>query len=96
MAKWTMTVDDYAQARQIMMDAVALEHLVFKLKDGHQVTGWVFGSNVRTDVAEKLARGDGPVASKMYGEIRIRTDDGKVMLLEAVEVDSIGRLPNLH
>ena len=92
MSKWTKTVDEYNQVRQIILDAMPGPAFV-TLKGGKILKGWIVGTNSGTDVGENLAAGRGPIITSMYGEVKLRLEAGETLLIDAVEIQAIGQAP---
>ncbi|MBR1172846.1 hypothetical protein JQ617_02670 [Bradyrhizobium sp. KB893862 SZCCT0404] len=85
---WTTTAEEYEHARKIVLEATDFggKKVVVHLTSGDAVTGWMLGSNSGTDVSENMAAKRGPVVTKMYGEIKLLTEAGHTIILEAVAI----------
>lgn len=93
MAKWTSTPAEYEHVRKIILDIIGIQRVSITMKNGATLEGWVVGTSSGTDVGENLSRGRGPLITSMYGEVRIQVQNGHVIVLPAVDIQSFQPLP---
>lgn len=93
MTKWTQTAEEYDHARSIMLALLGQPNVLFLMKDGSKIQGAIARTSMGTDVGENVVRGRGPMITKMYGEITVRTAGGEKSF-SAIDVRGFEILPH--
>lgn len=88
MVKWTTTPEEYEHARRIILEMPYGQQVSITMKNGAILEGWIVGSSSGNDVGDNLTRGRGPIITSMYGEIRIQLQNGHVLVLPALDIQS--------
>ena len=88
MVKWTTTPEEYEHARKVILEMPYGQQVSITMKNGAILEGWIVGSSSGNDVGDNLTRGRGPIITSMYGEIRIQLQNGHVLVLPALDIQS--------
>lgn len=88
MVKWTEDSSEYDRVRNLMLKIELGSQISFKLKNGKTLKGHVAGFGTGTDVGVNLESGRGAIVTSMWGEIRVRLEDGNVVVVDAVDVQN--------
>jgi hypothetical protein len=88
MVKWTTTPEEYEHARRVILEMPYGQQVSITMKNGAVLEGWIVGSSSGNDVGDNLTRGRGPIITSMYGEIRIQLQNGHVLVLPALDIQS--------
>jgi hypothetical protein len=88
MVKWTTTPEEYEHARRVILEMPYGQQVSITMKNGAILEGWIVGSSSGNDVGDNLTRGRGPIITSMYGEIRIQLQNGHVLVLPALDIQS--------
>ena len=94
MAKWTSDAAEYAHTRGIILEIPHGQLVSVTTDTGATHVGWVVGTSSGTDVGDNISLGRGPVVTRMYGEVKIQSQSGQVVVLDAMDIQSFQALPS--
>jgi len=80
--------EEYEHARRVILEMPYGQQVSITMKNGAILEGWIVGSSSGNDVGDNLTRGRGPIITSMYGEIRIQLQNGHVLVLPALDIQS--------
>jgi hypothetical protein len=88
MSDWTKTPEEYEQVRKLM-NQVPFGNATVQLKNGKQLKGVIVGQSSGTDAGIKFASTGRPLVSSMWGEFRLRLENGSIVVITAREIERI-------
>jgi hypothetical protein len=92
MPVWTASPEQFRHVRTVMMCAVyfGARPAKLELRSGQFLVGTIVSTNFGTDLPEKEAELCGDAASgRMFGELHILPEVGPVILVQAIDIESI-------